>query len=135
MRLTLATKRATGMSERRLLFLMTARQAEAFARLVAAAERGDGAAAQALGTASMNLGHCYLRGRGVAADEAEALRLFRLAVEQGEEKAEQDVVRLENPAGRPKVGFPCTSEAASHLGPGGTSGVEPSVDGTRKEEQ
>jgi TPR repeat protein len=42
-------------------------------------------AAQALGTATMNLGYCSLRGHGVPADKTEALRLFRLAVEQGEE--------------------------------------------------
>ena len=40
--------------------------------------------AQRLGTATMNLGYCYLRGHAVPADKQEALRLFRLAVDQGE---------------------------------------------------
>jgi hypothetical protein len=53
------------------------------------------AAAQALGTAAMNLGYCYLRGHGVPRDSLEALRLFRLAVEGGEERAAQEVERLE----------------------------------------
>lgn len=52
------------------------------------------ASAQRLGTASMNLGYCYLRGHGLPADKGEALRLFRLAVEQGEERAAHEVERL-----------------------------------------
>jgi hypothetical protein len=150
------------MSERKPLVLMTQEQAEAFARLVEAAERGDGAAAcrlgdmyregqgglrysprqtyhwyarsamagdangqnnlgacyehglecaqsytkavkwyrlavaQRLSTASMNLGYCHLRGHGVPRDEVEALRLFREAVEGGEERAAQEVERLES---------------------------------------
>jgi TPR repeat protein len=43
----------------------------------------------------MNLGYCYLRGKGLPADKGEALRLFRLAVEQGEERAAKEVERLE----------------------------------------
>jgi TPR repeat protein len=43
----------------------------------------------------MNLGYCYLRGHGVPADKEEALRLFREAVERGEDKAAQEVERLE----------------------------------------
>ena len=146
---------------RKLLFLMTGEQAEAFARLVEAAGRGDGgaacrlgdlyreglggvryspkeahrwyaksalagdangqnnlgacyehglgcaqsypkavkwyrlSAAQKLNTASMNLGYCYLHGHGVARDQVEALRLFREAVAGGEERAREEVERLE----------------------------------------
>lgn len=146
---------------KKLLFLMTAEQAETFERLVEAATRGDGgaacrlgdmyreglgglryipketyrwyarsamagdpngqnnlgacyehglgckqsyasavkwyrlSAAQSLGTASMNLGYCHLRGRqGLPADEGEVVRLFRLAVEQGEPKAAEELERL-----------------------------------------
>jgi TPR repeat protein len=43
----------------------------------------------------MNMGYCYLRGHGVPADKGEALRLFKLAVEQGEPKAQPEVDRLE----------------------------------------
>lgn len=46
----------------------------------------------------MNLGYCHLRGHGVAADKVEGLRLFRLAVERGEEKAAHEVERLEGAA-------------------------------------
>ena len=35
----------------------------------------------------MNLGYCHLHGRAMPADKVEALRLFRLAVERGGEKA------------------------------------------------
>ena len=146
---------------RQLLFLMNAEQAEAFARLVEAANAGDGgaacrlgdmyregvgglryspkqayrwyaksaltgdangqnnlgacyehgigcaqsyrsavkwyrlAAAQQCGTASMNLGYCYLNGHGVSADKVEALRLFRAAIDRGEDRAVQEVERLE----------------------------------------
>jgi TPR repeat protein len=50
----------------------------------------------------MNLGYCYLRGHGIPSDKVEALRLFRLAVEQGEEKAVKEVERLEGAMGRKK---------------------------------
>jgi hypothetical protein len=39
----------------------------------------------------------------VPADKGEALRLFRLAVEQGEPKAQSEVERLEGPIKRPRV--------------------------------
>ena len=42
----------------------------------------------------MNLGYCYLRGHRVPADKAEALRLFRLAVERGEQRAADELERL-----------------------------------------
>ena len=63
--------------------------------------------AQGLGTASMNLGYCYLRGHGVPADMGEALRLSREAVERGEVKAAPEVERLEGPRvyGRIPKGF------------------------------
>jgi hypothetical protein len=83
----------------------------------------------------MNLGYCYLRGHGVAADRVEALRFFRLAVEQGEDKAEKEVERLENPAGRPKVRFVYTSEPGRHFGLVGTAGVEPPEDEIPEEER
>jgi hypothetical protein len=51
-------------------------------------------AAQRLGTASMKLGYCYMRGHGVSADKTEALRLFRLTVEQAKEKVRLEVERL-----------------------------------------
>ena len=61
------------MGERRLLFLMTAEQAEAFARLVEAAGRGDGGA-RAGGEAGHDTGHqghggdrSRVRGHGVQA--------------------------------------------------------------------
>ena len=179
---------------RKLLFLMTAEQALAFARLVEAAERGDGAAAcelgdryrvgagglrysprqtfrwysrsalagdangqcnlgacyehglgcaqsyvkavkwyrlsaaQRLGTASMNLGYCTLRGHGVPADAVEAQRLFRLAVEQGEEKARSEVERLEGTVKKPRIRLVDASEAGTHLGNVGVSGVVPASD-------
>jgi hypothetical protein len=55
----------------------------------------------------MNLGYCYLRGKGLPADKEEALRLFRLAVEQGEPKAADELERLESSAAyeRPPRGF------------------------------
>lgn len=113
------------MTERKLLFLMTAEQADAFARsalagdangqnnLGACYEHALGcaqsyakaakwyrlAATQHLGTASMNLGYCYLRGHGVPADKAIALELFRDAVEQGEDRAEQEIDKLESDRG------------------------------------
>lgn len=153
------------MSERKLLFLMTAEQALAFAQLVKAAKAGSGHAAcrlgdmcreglgglrfspkatyrwyaksalagdangqnnfgacyehglgcaqsypkaakwyrlsvaQGLGTAAMNLGYCYLWGHGVPRDKVEALRLCREAVERGEERAQQEVERLEAETG------------------------------------
>ena len=43
----------------------------------------------------MNLGYCHLRGHGVARDYVEALRLFRLAVEGGEDRAQREIERLE----------------------------------------
>jgi len=64
---------------------MTPEQIEAFGWL---------SEAQGLGTATMNLGYCYLRGHGVPADKAEALRLFRLAVERGEQRAADELERL-----------------------------------------
>ena len=51
----------------------------------------------------MNLGYCYLRGHGVPADKVEALRLFRLAVEQGEPKAADELERLGEPVENSKV--------------------------------
>jgi hypothetical protein len=79
------------------------------------------AAAQNLGTASMNLGYCHLRGHGVPADKGEALRLFRLAVEQGEEKAQQEVEQLES---GPRVRIVDVTEPGRNLG---LAGVEPSA--------
>jgi len=57
------------------------------------------AAAQGNATALMNLGYCYLSGHGVPRDTVEALRLFRLAVVGGEDRAAQEVERLESQAG------------------------------------
>jgi TPR repeat protein len=50
-----------------------------------------------LGTALMNLGYCYLRGHGVPASRVEALRLFRLAIEQGERNAADELERHGEP--------------------------------------
>ena len=190
------------MSERQLLFLLSAEQAKAFARLVEAAGRGDGDAAcrlgdlyregvggtrhsprqafhwyarsamagdangrnnlgacyehglgctqsyaravkwyrrssaQGLGTASMNLGYCHLRGHGVPADRGEAPRLFRLAVERGEERARVEVEQLApavpsvpEPAtearAKPAVRFVPRTESGKHIGVLGIGGVAP----------
>jgi len=48
-------------------------------------------------TAMMNLGSCYRLGHGVPADSTEALRLFRLALEHGEARAAEEIVRLGEP--------------------------------------
>ena len=100
------------MSERKLLFLMTAEQAEAFARLVEAAGRGDGGAACRLGdmyreglgglryspretyrwyaksalagdaNGRNNLGACYEHGVGCAQSFAKAVKWYRLSAAQ-----------------------------------------------------
>ena len=189
------------MSERKLLFMMNGEQAEAFARLVEAAERGDGvaacelgdryrvgagglrfspkqtfhwylrsalagyangqcnlgacyehglgctqsytkavkwyrrSAARAMGTASMNLGYCYLSGHAVAADKVEALRLFRLAVEQGEEKARPEVERLEQDMKKNRIRFIDATEAGTHFGIVGAGGVAPAEESVPEEER
>ena len=111
-RLVLATKREVDMSERNLLFLMTAEQADAFARLVAAAGSGDGDAACRLGdmyreglgglryspketyrwyaksalagdaNGQNNLGACYEHGVGCAQSFAKAVKWYRLSAAQ-----------------------------------------------------
>ena len=100
------------MSERKLLFLMNAEQALAFARLVEAAERGDGAAACELGdryrvgagglryspqqtfrwysrsalagdaNGQCNLGACYEHGLGCAQSYVKAVKWYRLSAAQ-----------------------------------------------------
>ena len=55
------------------------------------------AAARNGATAMMNLGSCYRLGHGVPADRTEALRLFRLALEHGETRAAEEIVRLGEP--------------------------------------
>lgn len=86
--------------------------------------------AQGLGTASMNLGYCYLRGHGVPADKGEALRLFRLAVRQGEPKAADELERLGEPVEDPKVEvhravrFVDETEPGRHYGLVGIGGVK-----------
>lgn len=100
------------MSERKLLFLMSAEQALAFARLVEAAERGDGAAACQLGdmcreglgglrfnsketyrwysrsalagdaNGQCNLGACYEHGLGCAQSYVKAVKWYRLSAAQ-----------------------------------------------------
>jgi hypothetical protein len=112
MRLLLATKREVEMSERKLLFLMTAEQAEAFARLVDAAEHGDGGAACRLGdmyreglgglryspqetyrwysrsalagdaNGQNNLGACYEHGLGCMQSYPKAVKWYRLSAAQ-----------------------------------------------------
>jgi hypothetical protein len=112
-RLVLATKREVDMSERSLLFLMTEGQAVTFARLVEAAERGDGDAACRLGdmyreglgglryspkqtyhwyarsamtgdaNGQNNLGACYEHGLGCTQSYAKAVKWYRLSVAQG----------------------------------------------------
>jgi hypothetical protein len=57
MRLVLATKREVQMGDRKPLFFMNAKQAQVFAQLVEAANRGDGAAA-------CQLGDLYRQGKG-----------------------------------------------------------------------
>jgi hypothetical protein len=101
------------MSERKPLVLMTQEQAEAFARLVEAAERGDGAAACRLGDmyreakgglryspknafrwyarsamagdddGQNNLGACYEHGIGCAQSYPNAVKWYRRSVAQG----------------------------------------------------
>jgi len=77
-------------------------------------------AAQHLGTASMNLGYCYLRGKGIPADRTEALRLFRLAVKQGEPKAGEELERLdelvEEPGAETRVRFRDVTEQGVNIG-------------------
>jgi len=113
MRLVLATKREVDMSERKLMFLMSQEQAEAFAGLLEAAERGDGAAAGRLGdmyregleglryspkethrwyaksalmgnaNGQCNLGACYEHGLGCAQSYVKAVKWYRLSAAQG----------------------------------------------------
>jgi len=108
MRSVLATKREIKMSERKLLFMMNAEQALAFAGLVEAAERGDGAAACRLGdmyrvgegglryspkqtfrwysrsalagdaNGQCNLGACYEHGLGCVQSYIQAVKWYRL---------------------------------------------------------
>jgi TPR repeat protein len=112
MRLVLATKREVTMTDRKLLFLMNAEQAEAFARLVAAAERGDVDAACRLGdmyregsgglryspkqafrwyahsamagdaTGRNNLGACFEHALGCEQSYARAVKWYRLSSAQ-----------------------------------------------------
>jgi len=100
------------MSERKLLFLMNAEQAQAFARLLGAAERGDGDAACVLGdmyreglgglryspkethrwyarsalagdaNGQNNLGACYEHGLGCKQSYATAVKWYRLSAAQ-----------------------------------------------------
>lgn len=51
----------------------------------------------------MNLGYCHLRGRGVPAGKGKTLQLFRLALEQGEQKAADQLARLGEPTEDPEV--------------------------------
>lgn len=83
------------------------------------------AAAPRLGTASMNLGYCYLQGYGVPADKGEALRLFRRAVGQGEEKARKEIERLEGPIQRSWVGIVDATVPSKNFGPIGVASVRP----------
>ena len=101
------------MSERKLLFLMNEAQAVSFARLVEAAERGDGGAACRLGdmyregldglryspkqtyywyaksalagdaNGQNNLGACYEHGLGCAQSYPKAAKWYRLSAAQG----------------------------------------------------
>jgi len=101
------------MGKRKLLFLMNQEQAQAFAWLVAAANRGDGAAACRLGdmcreglgglrfspkqtyrwyaksalggdpNGQNNLGACYEHGLGCAQSYPKAVKWYRLAAAQG----------------------------------------------------
>jgi hypothetical protein len=107
-----ATKREVHMSERKLLFLMNAEQAEAFARLVEAAEAGDGGAACRLGDmcreglgglkfspqqahrwyarsalagdawGQNNVGACYEHGLGCTQSYVKAVKWYRLSAAQ-----------------------------------------------------
>jgi hypothetical protein len=113
MRLVLATKREIDMGERKLLFRMNQEQAQAFGWLVAAANRGDGAAACRLGdmcreglgglrfspkqtyrwyaksalagdaNGQNNLGACYEHGLGCTQSYVKAVKWYRLAAAQG----------------------------------------------------
>ena len=101
------------MSERKLLFLMNQEQAQEFARLLGAAERGNGDAACRLGdmyreglgglryspkqtyrwyaksalagdaNGQNNLGACYEHGLGCVQSYPKAVRFYRLAAAQG----------------------------------------------------
>ena len=79
----------------------------------------------------MNLGYCHLYGRGVPADKTEALRLFRLAVEQGEAKAGPEVERLEGTVKKPRIRFVDATEgdALRDRGGGWGDAAEESVGG------
>lgn len=82
-------------------------------------------------TASMNLGYCYLRGHGVPADKVEALRLFRLAVEQGEPQAAVELERLGEPVEDSKVKMHRRIRYVDETVPGkhvGFVGIDPPAD-------
>jgi TPR repeat protein len=51
-------------------------------------------ASQGLSVAQYNLGRMYLEGRGVERDDAEAMRLFRLAEIQGHARATATLKRM-----------------------------------------
>jgi hypothetical protein len=72
-----------------------------------------------------NLGACYEHGLGCTQSYVEAvkwyrlsaaLRLFRLAVEQGEEKARPEIERLEGTVASPKVRIVYVTEPGKHFG-------------------
>ena len=65
------------------------------ARLRAAAERGDPDGRNGLGVR-------YRDGRGVARDDAEAVRWFRKAAEQGHDRAKQELARPGRALTRPQ---------------------------------
>jgi hypothetical protein len=54
--------------------------------------------------------------------------LFRLAVEQGEEKARPEVERLEQDVKKPRMQLVDATEAGTHFGIVGVSGVVPASD-------
>jgi TPR repeat protein len=112
MRSGLANTREVDMSERKLLFLMNQEQAQEFARLLGAVERGDGAAACRLGdmyrvgegglrhspaeafrwyaksalagdaSGQSNLGACYEHGLGCQQSYVKAVKWYRLSAAQ-----------------------------------------------------
>jgi hypothetical protein len=61
----------------------------------------------------------------VPADKAEALRLFQLAVEQGEERARREVERLAAPVKKSKIKFVDRTVPGRHFGLVGIGGVTP----------
>lgn len=116
------------MSRLKLLFMMNAEQIRTYFRLVHEAEGGDGAAA-------CRLGDMYRESLGgLRYSPKQALRLFRLAVEQGEEKARPEVERLAATVPKTRIRFVDATVPGRHYGLVGVAGVAPPTHAVPEEE-